>query len=835
MAIDPNNITTVNVGALPPSVWSLPDLLPHEVSGLLKRGNVQGLADLISDYIGTASSLAFNPTTVADGETLPGTSSNEWLLVGKGTFNNVGGALPITTTEELNALTSNGSFWSLAVEIPINVELAGIVQTIRSGFTTTTPSENAVYEALILKADLSGIPTGTDDLINNSTVSGASASDALNTLNAGKESTVNFNDLLTLKANITKVVNSTVAKVIWAPFGDSMAQTKSQFLFPYISKYIGQAGVIGFGNYRGVTINSGTTTTEQDYTLFPFTMTKILSGNFGVFGLTSLNPTADKWKVYYINNGATFKVQIDDIDNTTVTTTSDGSLGVLTITTTLAQHKFSVNCLTGNLLIPTLGFYTSTVSGLIPVYLSEGGNDMSSWIDNALPLNNLFAIYTDIGVNVFSYEMKETVLGLQARITKLFDKLQASIPNSDILIYTTTPVVSDTDNTQEANNTILRKESLSRKFSLFDCFRKIGTYENLVKEGWEGDGTHPTSPANKYLANEVIQQFNLGDFFKVTSLESRKELINADKFTSFTGLEIYSDATSLDGNIRVPRKLFFRNVNGTKTFSIDLGDGTNGSDGSTSVLPDYIQFGANNHKIRGTTTELWINQPTGGGATLGNLKLGRISVTDVISPGDLTFTNVGGNAYAKFMTSGRIILQNAGTFTDNGVDRLQVTGTISASAATTSGQVVIKSQLDLKADLASPVLTGTPTAPTATAGTNTTQLATTAFVQAATRPYKSYVALISQSGTAAPTVVVLENQLSGPIVWTRTGAGQYTGTLTGAFTSNKTACLNNLTSSGFIGLKQTTVNTVTLSTGDLTNTASDGLLTQNTIKIEVYP
>lgn len=39
--------------------------------------------------------------------------------------------------------------------------------------------------------------------------------------------------------------------------------------------------------------------------------------------------------------------------------------------------------------------------------------------------------------------------------------------------------------------------------------------------------------------------------------------------------------------------------------------------------------------------------------------------------------------------------------------------------------------LDLKANLASPALTGTPTAPTATAGTNTTQLATTAFVQAA--------------------------------------------------------------------------------------------------------
>jgi len=41
----------------------------------------------------------------------------------------------------------------------------------------------------------------------------------------------------------------------------------------------------------------------------------------------------------------------------------------------------------------------------------------------------------------------------------------------------------------------------------------------------------------------------------------------------------------------------------------------------------------------------------------------------------------------------------------------------------------VQTQLDNKAGLASPAFTGTPTAPTATTGTNTTQVATTAFVQ----------------------------------------------------------------------------------------------------------
>jgi len=43
----------------------------------------------------------------------------------------------------------------------------------------------------------------------------------------------------------------------------------------------------------------------------------------------------------------------------------------------------------------------------------------------------------------------------------------------------------------------------------------------------------------------------------------------------------------------------------------------------------------------------------------------------------------------------------------------------------------LQGALDAKAPLASPTLTGTPLAPTAAAATNTTQIATTAFVQAA--------------------------------------------------------------------------------------------------------
>ena len=57
----------------------------------------------------------------------------------------------------------------------------------------------------------------------------------------------------------------------------------------------------------------------------------------------------------------------------------------------------------------------------------------------------------------------------------------------------------------------------------------------------------------------------------------------------------------------------------------------------------------------------------------------------------------------------------------------------------------IQTQLDAKAALASPALTGTPTAPTASTGTNTTQIATTAYVQAEITALKALLYAYDQS------------------------------------------------------------------------------------------
>lgn len=97
-------------------------------------------------------------------------------------------------------------------------------------------------------------------------------------------------------------------------------------------------------------------------------------------------------------------------------------------------------------------------------------------------------------------------------------------------------------------------------------------------------------------------------------------------------------------------------------------------------------------------------------------------------------------------------------------------GSSSAAIATTDSLNAAVGKLEyglgLKAPLASPTFTGTPKAPTATAGTNTTQLATTAFVQTA-------VANIVNSAPAAlDTLKELSDALGGDANFATTVATQ---------------------------------------------------------------
>jgi hypothetical protein len=103
--------------------------------------------------------------------------------------------------------------------------------------------------------------------------------------------------------------------------------------------------------------------------------------------------------------------------------------------------------------------------------------------------------------------------------------------------------------------------------------------------------------------------------------------------------------------------------------------------------------------------------------------------------------------------------------------------------------------------------------------------------------YTKYIALISQSSTSAPTVIELENTI-GPIVWTRNSTGIYYGTLTGAFTFDKTyVMLSNVELDSIVMAKRGNNDFIQIETTNLhspTAAHHDDHLKKNTLEIRVY-
>lgn len=100
---------------------------------------------------------------------------------------------------------------------------------------------------------------------------------------------------------------------------------------------------------------------------------------------------------------------------------------------------------------------------------------------------------------------------------------------------------------------------------------------------------------------------------------------------------------------------------------------------------------------------------------------------------------------------------------------------------------------------------------------------------------KRYVALISQTGTSAPVLNIIENSI-GSIVWTRSATGQFLGTLSGAFTSGKTVVFISNSTTDTIIYTGSSVNTCNISTYQATtNAAKDGSMTNVSLEIRVHP
>jgi len=107
----------------------------------------------------------------------------------------------------------------------------------------------------------------------------------------------------------------------------------------------------------------------------------------------------------------------------------------------------------------------------------------------------------------------------------------------------------------------------------------------------------------------------------------------------------------------------------------------------------------------------------------------------------------------------------------------------------------------------------------------TRNFSVSSVIALANENHKVYVAELNNmgAGNVAPVATVIKNTI-GDIVWTRTGVGSYVGTLTGAFTEDKT----------FLSGQGYSVSTLVGGTGNWPNAQSLNSNNANTVSLYNY-
>lgn len=147
-------------------------------------------------------------------------------------------------------------------------------------------------------------------------------------------------------------------------------------------------------------------------------------------------------------------------------------------------------------------------------------------------------------------------------------------------------------------------------------------------------------------------------------------------------------------------------------------------------------FEAGRHYL--VTYDSALDTAAGGFAVVGDLSHERLTYRGGYDVSSNLFPSTGGSGPSGGLRTGDFwAAVNTGTLGSTAVSNRDLIINVGGSSpgqtegnwAIVSGVASVDTKLALKAPLASPTFTGTPTAPTAAASTNTTQIATTAFVQ----------------------------------------------------------------------------------------------------------
>tara|TARA_R110000822_G_scaffold30374_3_gene88535 strand:- start:79 stop:2118 length:2040 start_codon:yes stop_codon:yes gene_type:complete len=290
-----------------------------------------------------------------------------------------------------------------------------------------------------------------------------------------------------------------------------------------------------------------------------------------------------------------------------------------------------------------------------------------------------------------------------------------------------------------------------------------------------------------------------------------------------------STGATLTGDLSANAATFASSVSATKLL---INSSTNQIELSTGDIPT---FGTLN--IGHFSNGAFIGTIAGSNTASNILRLGASGTTALTLNSDQSATfasSVSANGNGTFGTVGATNNSSVKAFDGTIVTKIQ-----SQTAGDTAGAIGTESNHDLKivtnnierlritasgaATFASSV---SATAHVTTGGTSSQFVKGDGSLSAG---YKVYTALLTQSGTSAPSATVLENTLGGTVTLTYVGAGNYGADLTGAFTANKTAVIISNGVPVVVSSARSNDNRVSINCG-----SSNDRIANATIEIRVY-
>lgn len=425
----------------------------------------------------------------------------------------------------------------------------------------------------------------------------------------------------------------------WTTFGSSVADVKVRELGPTLIRTFGgqQAGaIIGtWGSSAGpagtstsnVSTNASTGTVtdrNSDQSVWPSGLTTAFTTTGSrTYGLGGGSPTCDNIEIYYLTgaasstDGGTFSYQVDSGSVVNVDTSVGGTgIGRVQLTPTLGAHTIKLSWVSGNSRVVGVGFWNSTISGVVPVNVAQGGINLWNCADQAFANFQTFLGW--VNPDVITFEMKDSQIDAAAiagftapfpftYMAKWLDAVKnASTTNAgpDVLLIGSTPASNDaTPSQQLAVNTQLATIAATYQPGLnvfaWDGYTPLGAWANVLAMDpgdttWKGDGTHLGWKAQDFLAGLLARDIGL---FQLAALPSGRDL-NAATATALTQMAVgpvgaanlYVKNANPDVKLSGSRNIVFTDLTGATVVAQIAVTG-----GSDSILPRYSRMGGSGY------------------------------------------------------------------------------------------------------------------------------------------------------------------------------------------------------------------------------------------------